>query len=162
LNGQEAAEVVEQLAGQFDSFQGALRQRDAVMLALAKHIQQQNQALSGITSKSSMADFEGKTARWAKDIGVPDAMVPRLQELYLAYEGDDLDNEFPTIARKWWDDIQAAVRGYDKGRAEAARKLPFIPGQGGQAGPSKPLNSGFKTAKQITDELWPAMGPTEG
>jgi len=162
LNGNEAAEVVEQLVGQFGQFGQALNQRDMVLLQLAKHIQKQNEALSGIQGRHSSAEFEGKINRWISDMGLPQEAKDLAQEIYLAYEGDDLDNEFPTIFKQRWEQIQNLVRTMDKRRAEEARRLPFVPGRGGQAGPSRPLNSGFKTAKEITDELWPAMTANEG
>jgi hypothetical protein len=157
LSGEEAANVVESLVGHFGQFDNALKQRDQVLLALAQHIQKQNQMLNGITSKSSSAEFEGKIDRWVGSMGLPPEAKELAQEIYLAYEGDDLDNEFPAIFQKRWQQIEGIVRANDKRRAEEARRLPFTPRTGGNSGPSRPLNSGFKSAKEIADEMFPMV-----
>ena len=46
----------------------------------------------------------------------------------------------------------------DKAKAIEAKSAPFLK-KGGEASPSLPLKEGYKTPKQMADELWNLMKP---
>lgn len=152
LTGKDAAEVVKQI-------QGAISQRDQAFILIAKELQSLKGQLGGFTAKQGEADFGVKMGKFREQLGLSEDWTDWLSELYLAYEGDDLDEEFPSIAKKRIDQITQALRKGDKQKVEAAKRAPFIPGKGGQGSPSLPLQNKMKTmnARQIADSVWESM-----
>lgn len=152
LSGEEAAGVVEQLLGGF-------QQRDAIAYMLAQRLAQLEQSMSGVRDQHVNQTFAQKINKFRTDLQIPERFQKRLEELYLAYEGDDLDQEFPRIAKEWYDDIQAGFEELRKAKIESARKIPFVPGRGGQASPSKPLDfTGAESVTEQADKAWNAFG----
>jgi len=147
LSGEDAAAVVGNIMQSFN-------QRDAVLLALAQKIQAMEKGYGTLQENHVNTTFEAKMDRWLNEGGYPPEAKELAKEIYLAYEGEDLDQEFPTIFKQRWEQIQNIVRAGDRAKAQQARQLPFVPGKGGAASPSRPLNQGFRPAREMADDLW--------
>lgn len=148
LSGEEAAGVVEQIIA-------ANRQQQSIAYLLAKRIADLEQSLSGVRGQYASQSFGQKIAGFREQLQIPERFQKRLEELYLAYEGDDLDQEFPKIAKEWYDDISAAFTEAQKAKLEQARRGPFVPGRGGQGSPSKPLD--FTGAESVAEQAQKAF-----
>lgn len=157
LSGEEAAAVVEDLTGRFGQYDQELQRRDLALVMLHKQLQDLKKNVGVFNEQRVNQDFEGKIGRWIGDLGLPPEAKEFASELYLAYEGDDLDNEFPNILKSRWEQLAGAIRAMDRKKVEEARRLPFVPNKGGTASPSRPLNQGFKSARQIAEEMWPMV-----
>ena len=158
LSGQDAARVVEHLTQQFAGQEAALQRRDLAIGLMFKELKKMGGTLNQLHSSHTSTEFESKITKFAKDGGIPDRLLPRVKELYLAYEGEDLDQEFPQILKGWYDDVQGAFRDNERKRVEDARRQPFVPGKGGNGTPSKPLaNFARSSAREIADAVWPGM-----
>ena len=85
-----------------------------------------------------------------------------MKVVYLAHEGDDLDSEFPAIFKDYWEDTNREIEEQRQAKVNGARKQPFIPGKGGNTGPSKPLTlKGNESSKDIADMLWNQFGGSD-
>lgn len=158
LSGQQAAEVIEHVGGQFEQFGQALQERDAALVLLTRQLMQVNQVVNSLKDRTSTSDFDGKIHSYVESLGLPNEAEELAKEIYLAYEGDDLDDEFPQILRTRWEQIENAIRQRDRQKVEAARRGPFVPGKGGAGTPSSPLNNLSRaSARDIAESLWPGM-----
>jgi hypothetical protein len=158
LSGEQAAGVVGQLTEQFGAYEQALAKRDTALGLMYKRMMQMDQTLQGLNSTQTNASFETKINEFAKAGHIPEKLIPRVKELYLAYEGDDLDQEFPRILSEWYEDIKTVSRDTERQRVEGARRNPFVPGQGGNASPGQKLQTHARSsAKEIADAFWPGM-----
>jgi hypothetical protein len=152
LSGEEAAGVLEQ-------FVSANRQQQTIAYLLAKRIADLEQSLSGVRGDWANNTFQSKIAKVREQLEIPEDWQQNLEELYLAYEGDDLDQQFPEIAKKWYERTTSTFAKLEKARLEAARKTPFIPGKGGQGTPSKPLQlTGAESASEQADKVGQMFG----
>lgn len=157
LSGEEAAAVVEDLTGRFGQYDQELQRRDLALVMLHKQLQDLKRNVGVFNEQRVSQDFDGKIGRWINELGLPAEAKDFASELYLAYEGEDLDTEFPNILKQRWEQLAQAVRQIDRKKVEEARRLPFTPGKGGTASPSQPLNQGFKSAREIAEQMWPLM-----
>lgn len=159
LSGQDAAKVVEHLTERFNSQETALQQRDIALGLMYKQLKQVSQLVSGLQGRHSATEFEGKIDRFVTSGGLPKEATEFAKELYLAYEGDDLDQEFPAILKRRWEQLSGIYKASEKARVDQARRQPFVPGKGGNGTPSKPLNQNFAkaSAKEIAEAFWPGM-----
>lgn len=162
IKGQEAAQLAR-------NFQSELERRDqnqtailTVVKAMAQKMADQEAALNSVKGRFGQTDFKSKIAKYRADLELPDEAGEYLEELYSAYEGEDLDTEFPNIAKKRFEQLSAMVRQMDKKRFEAARQKPFVAGKGGNASPSKPLDLSRMTSRETADTLWAAMQEEKG
>ena len=62
------------------------------------------------------------------DLGLPEAAQEWLQDLYAAYEGEDLEAEFPNLAQKRVDGLRKAFQESAKAQEDAV-KSKQIPGK---------------------------------
>lgn len=148
LNGKQAVEVVKAIHGQ-------LQQRDMILMAALKQMQRMQQIVGGLHQNSTNSAFEAKISKWLTDGGYPPEAADLAKEIYLAYEGDDLDQEFPRIFKDRWEQTERIFEARRQAKINAARKQPFLPGKGGQTGPTKPLQLDPKASpKDIADLLW--------
>lgn len=158
LSGEDGAKVVEHLAGQFKAYDGALQQRDIALALMYKQMKQLSGIVEQLNGRSRTSDFDTKIEGYLQKGGYPPEAKEFAQELYLAYEGDDLDREFPTILKRRWDQLTELHKTNERKRIEAARRQPFVPGKGGNGTPSKGLaNMAKSSAKEIADAFWPNM-----
>lgn len=148
LSGERAAEVIEGIGAQF-------QQRDQILLAALKQMKQMQQIVMNLQENHTGTAFENKISNWLREGDYPEGIKEWAKELYLAYEGDDLDQEFPNILAKRWAEVQSAIKAQQTAKVNAARKAPFIPGKGGNTGPSKGLEiKPDASPQEIADLLW--------
>lgn len=159
LTGAEAAEAIQSVIGQVGQFGTELQRRDLALQVLYHQLKATRDMVNNLQSNHTNSAFENKISRWVGELGLPPEAKELAQEIYLAYEGDDLDSEFPNILRNRWDQLMSIARATEKARVDNARRLPFVPGKGGQGVPSKPLQDKLAKASpaQVADELWDAM-----
>ncbi len=152
LSGPEAAKVVQ-------SIQQQIQGRDKILVAALQQMQKMSQIVNGLHETSQGQSFDSKINNWLKAGGYPAEASELAKEIYLAYEGDDLDNEFPQIFDQRWKQINSIIDAQRRSQLEAARRSPFVPGKGGQTGPNAPLQlKGNESAKQLADNLWGQWG----
>lgn len=135
----------------------AIGQRDKVIQHLYGQLQGLAKQVQQLTGARADQTFDTKIRGYVKDLGYPDEAVDLAKEIYLAYEGDDLDQEFPTILSNRWTQITNAIRAADGKRAEAARGPRSFPlaGRGGQGVPGKTIGlKGNESSKEQADFLW--------
>lgn len=159
LNGEQAAGVVDHVMQEISGLNQELSRRDMALALMYKEMKRMGSTLNTLHSNHTNAEFDSKISKFVKDAGIPEKAVGWAKKLYLAYEGDDLDTEFPKILKQEWEDIGGVFRQTEKERVAAARQTPFVPGRGGQGSPSKPLGQEWakKSAREISDALWPGM-----
>src|SRR3990167_4679585 len=159
LNGEQAAQVVDHVMQEIQGYAGELQRRDVALALMYRRMQQMGETLNGLQSRHVTGEFDTKIAKFVKDGGLPEKATGWAKKLYLAYEGDDLDQEFPRILKQEWESIGGVFRATEKERVEAARRQPFVPGKGGNGSPSRPLGQDWtkKSAKDISDALWPGL-----
>jgi hypothetical protein len=156
LSGKDARAVVE-------AIQGAILQRDQVLMAALKKIQSMEKTLGGLNENHSMQSFEGKIAKWLQDGGYDAGYADLAKEIYLAYEGDDLDTEFPQIFAGRVKQIEDLMERSRSAKLNAARRQPFVPGRGGNTGPSQPLKLDPRAShQQVADALWDSIQEGSG
>lgn len=156
LKGEEAVEVVEQIVGGFGQVGKALQDRDKVLGLMYQRIQQLEAGVGQYSSQRAEQEFDGKITRFVNEVGLPAEATDFAKKLYLAYEGDDLDAEFPAILRDEWERVSSLIEAQRRKRIEDARRAPFVPGKGGNGRPSAPLSSRLAKASsaETADALW--------
>lgn len=161
IDGKTAVKLVQALQqGGFAPIQQAIQERDKVITSLYQHVVRLSNQMKDMGNRFGTQDFDGKINRWLKDGGYPAEAADLAKEVYLAYEGDDLDNEFPTIFQNRWNQIQSIIENQRKAKVEAARRAPMLPGRGGNGSASKPIGlKGNETPKQAADLLWESLLP---
>ena len=158
LKGEEAAQVVQHLTQQFGKFGQELKTRDMALALIYNQLKEMGQTVSGLNKTSSNTQFGNLITSAMKAAGVPEQAREFAEELYSAYEGDNLPREFPQILKKRWEHLQGVFKTSRQQQAEQARRTPFVPGRGGNGSASKPLTDlKGKSAAQIADMFWPGM-----
>lgn len=151
LTGEQAAEGFQRLAGEFQT-------RDRALLGIAQEVKKLQDLFKGVYETHSTQQFDGKIAKFIQDGGYDPEWTEFAKVVYSAYEGDDLDVEFPNILKQ---QIELAERLLTKKREAAVRQArgnTFLPGKGGNARPGKPLQldpraSAADVANQLFDSL---------
>lgn len=157
LKGEDAVGMINHINGQIQQRDQQNQQAVLAIALMYKQMQAMESRLGELHDRSSQGDFSGKMTNYVKSMGLPEEAVDLATEIYLAYTGDDLDQEFPTILRNRWEQIQNLVRLSDRKRAQEARQQTFVPGRGGQGSPSKPLSMAGKSAAERADILWESL-----
>lgn len=151
LTGEDAVNVVQNIGQQ-------LQQRDAILLATLRQLQMLSDTVNGLNSTNQDQLFDAKINRFISEGGYPAEAAELAKEIYLAYEGDNLDEEFPQIFASRWEQITRAIDAAKAAKLSAARQTPFVPGKGGRANPSKPFQIDPKLrASETADLLWNAL-----
>lgn len=151
LDGETAVGVVQ-------GIQREIAMRDQAMLMMAQQMRKMQQQFGSIHENHSNAAFDAKINKWLTEGGYPQEYADLAKEVYLAYEGDDLDYEFPQIFAERVSQIEKAIEAKRAREIAAQRQNRFVPGKGGQVGPSKPLTfKGNESPKEITDALFSLM-----
>ena len=163
IDGKTAVKLVQAMQqGGFAPIAAAIQERDKVITALYQHVVQLSNQMKEMGGRFGNQDFDGKINGWLKAGGYPPEAADLAKEIYLAYEGDDLDNEFPQIFETRWNQILSILDNQRKAKVEAARLTPKLPGRGGNGSASKPIGlKGNETAKEAADLLWEAMQGSE-
>ena len=160
LDGRTAAHLMRTIQDQgFGSVAQAMQARDQVIQQLGAQLTKINEVVRKLASDRSDNSFDTKITGWLKDLDLDDNYAELAKEVYLAYEGSDLDDEFPEILRKRVDQVRNLVRNGDKKKADAARGANFkFPGKGGQGSAAKAAGlRGNETSSQVADQLWEAL-----
>lgn len=155
LSGEDAVGVVQAIAGQ-------IQERDKVLIQALNKIKSLEGVVKTINQSYVTNGFESKIDRWLTENGWPSDLKDLAKEVYLAYEGDDLDQEFPRIFSARVDQMRKAFEAERQAKIRASKPQPFVPGQGGKASPSKPLQ--FKadaSAREIAEQMWPLFQEKE-
>lgn len=148
LTGEDAVGVVQQIAGQ-------IGQRDQILAGALHELRQLKQLVGGLHETHTTSQFEGKIQKFLSDGGYGPEYGDIAKELYVAYEGADLDQEFPQILRNRVAQLEKAFEAKRRMTLDSARKVPFVPGKGSTAGPSKPLEiKPNASAKEVAEQLW--------
>jgi hypothetical protein len=154
LSGEDAVGVVQSIGAQ-------LSQRDKIIYGMAQHLQKMEQRLNSVYDNHTSSTFDTKITGFLNEMGYdPQYYGDLAKELYLAYEGDDLDQEFPNIFRSRVEQIERAIEAKRQSALQRNRAR-FVPGKGGGAGPSKPLQfKGDESPSSIADQLWESLHPS--
>lgn len=159
LSGEEAATVVQGIVEQ-------VRERDKYIGALYKKLQAMEKQFSGVYESHTNSAFDSKISKWVTDLGYDpqaEGVSDLAKEIYLAYEGNDLDQEFPRIFESRMKQIESFFEARRRAAIEKARRQPFVPGRGGQTGPSKPIQmKPDATPREIAELLWNPPGNESG
>lgn len=148
LTGEDAARVVQRI-------QEDIGQRDQILAGTLHELKQLKQLVGGMHQTHSSNQFEGKISRFLKEGGFGEEYADLAREIYVAYEGDDLDTEFPQIFASRIAQLRKAFDAEREAQRLRARPQGFIPGRGAQVGPSKPLDvKPNATAREVADQLW--------
>lgn len=148
LSGQDAQRVVQNILGQ-------IQQRDQVTMQLARQMAAMKQQLSTVYDSHSTSAFDGKIDKWLTEGGYAPEFRDLAKEIYLAYEGDDLDYEFPRIFAERVEQIEKAFDAKRRQAVDRNRQNRFVPGKGGVGAPNKPMQfKGDESARDIADQLF--------
>jgi hypothetical protein len=160
LDGRTAAQLMRAIQDQgFGSVAQAMEQRDHIISNLGTQLTKLNEVVRHLSDTRSNTSFDTKISRWLQDLGLDDQFTDLAKEVYLAYEGEDLDDEFPDILRNRIEQVQKLVRSSDKKRANAARTNMFkFPGKGGQGSAAQGVGlKGDESSSQVADRIWDAL-----
>lgn len=137
----------------------AFQERDQITQNLYKEILELRKTVSQLHGRTQEQDFEGKINRWLTEGGYPQEAKDLAKEIYNAYEGEDLDSEFPQIFAARWSQLQNIMRAQDRKRVDEAKNLSRrLPGRGGNGAPSKPIGlKGHEKARDVASALWDAI-----
>jgi hypothetical protein len=148
LDGETAVKVVQGIAQQ-------IQQRDQVLMAALNQMKQMQAVVQRLNQTHVTSSFDAKIDRWLGENGWPADLRDLAKEVYLAYEGDDLDAEFPRIFNSRVEQMRKAFEAERQAKLRASKPAPFLPGRGGNAQPSKPLEfKGNESARDISEKLW--------
>lgn len=160
LSGKDAAQVLRNLIQQQST---GTQQQQQVMVAMLKKLMDLETRHQTLMDTHNQSSFDNKIGRWLKDGGYDEAWADTARKLYLAYEpSQELDDEFPSLLKDHIEGIQRVIEAQRQKATQAARKVPFVPGRGGQAGPSKPFELDPKLSpKQMAEQLWNSVRDPE-
>lgn len=160
VDGNTAAQLYETLQTQgIQPVVQAIQQRDKALQLMFAHIKRQDQVLQQLQGTHQQSRFNERVTSVRTELGLPDDPEANefLADLYAAYEGPDLDEQYPELARKRVEGLRRIFRELDRRQAQQARQN-LIPGRGGNATPGRQLNQGYKSPEQIANELGAALG----
>lgn len=148
LTGEDAVGVVQSIARQ-------IQDRDRILVGTLEALKQQQAIVNQLYNNHNTVSFDAKIDRWLKENNWSPELRELAKEVYLAYEGDDLDYEFPRIFQSRVQQMRKAFEAERAAQVSAAKRPAFVPGRGGDAKPSKPLEfKGGESAKDIADKMW--------
>lgn len=163
LDGKTAAQILRTIQTEgFGNVVKAIQDRDTVMTQQNSRIVQLErivQQLSGVHQGSAL---DSRIGAVLKDLDIPEEAADWAKEIYSAYEGDDLDEQFPQILQERWTQLEQLQRRRNQARVDANRRQPFLPGKGGNGTAAKPIQMrGDENAREMADLLWDQIGATE-
>jgi hypothetical protein len=159
IDGKMAAKLVDVIRNQgFAPVVQAFKERDQIIQGMYNELLTLRKAVQEVAGRFGNQDFDSKINNWLKDGGYPPEAADLAKEIYLAYEGNDLDEEFPQIFAARWRQIQDAITRTQREKVDAARRAPRLPGRGGTGSPSKPIGlKGHEKARDVADSLWEVL-----
>lgn len=148
LDGETAAKQIQGIMGQ-------INQRDQILLATLNQMKQLQQVVNQLHQSHVGSSFESKIDKWFGENGWDPGFRDLAKEVYLAYEGEDLDVEFPRIFGERLSSIEKAFEARRQAASAKARQNRFVPGKGGIGSPSKPMElKGNEDPRDLVDKLW--------
>lgn len=134
----------------------AFADRDQIIQGMYNQVLELQKTVKDLQGVRQSADFDGKINRWLTEGGYPQEAAQLAKELYLAYEGDNLDDEFPQIFEQRWTQLQNVLRAQDRKRVDDAKRQGMrLPGRGGQGATGKPIGlKGHEKARDVAASLW--------
>lgn len=137
----------------------AFQERDTITQSMYQEMLELRKMVTSLTSQRQAEGTETKIDRWLAEGGFPKEAKKLAKEIYSAYEGDDLDTEFPNIFAERWNELQTILRAQDRARVEQAKRSgQRLPGRGGSGTPGKPIGlKGHEKASDVASALWEAM-----
>ena len=165
VSGQDMVQILGMIKDEgFGNVVRGFEARDTVIKALYNKIVALEKVTGSVSQDRANTAFEAKIDGWLKDLDLGPEYKDLAMETYLAHEGADLDEQFPSILSSRVDTLHKAWQSREKQRVEAARNPRFsLPGKGGSAAPGKPLQlSGRESAKQQADMIWDALQAQDG
>ncbi len=154
LDGPAAGRMLKAIRAEIGKVSNSFGQRDQAIALLYQQLMSMKEQVGQLSGRTKQADFDSKIKGVVNELGYGEEYEDLAKEIYLAYEGDDLDSEFPEILRKRVEQIETAIRKRDKAKVEQSRTRPFTPGRGGIGQASKPLDLRGKTAAEIADIVY--------
>lgn len=155
LKGEDAVQLVQEIGNE-------IRQRDMILVAALKQMQQMKGIVDGLHTNYAQTSHDAKLKAWLGDWGYPPEAFEMAKTVYAAYEGDDLDDEFQNIFNQHWGLAEKLVEARRQQKIAANRKVPFVPGRGGDVKPSKPLEiKQSASSRDVADELFGLFGSSE-
>ena len=137
----------------------AFQDRDQITQGLYNEVLDLRKIVKGLSDSHSGQDHDNRINQLLATNGYPPEAAQLAKEIYSAYEGDNLDEEFPAIFENRWNQLQSIFRNVDRQRVDAAKRGQVrLPGKGGTGTPGKSVGlKGNESAKQIADALWPII-----
>lgn len=156
LDGKTTADIVTAIGQQFE-------ERDRILVAALNQVKQLQDIVRGLHGESSNKSFDAKIAKFVQDGGYSPEWNDVAKKLYMAYEGDDLDEQFPSILADYVAQTERLITAKREAQVRGARRSPFVPGQGGNGKPSQPLQiKPDISRKDLVDQLWDHMQSMSG
>lgn len=165
IDGKTAAKIVQELKEKgIGGVTQQIAERDRVIQYLANQLQTIQRDVQGLRGTYASQAFDGKIRNWVKQLDLPEEAVEFAKELYSAYEGEDLDDEFPGILERRWGQLQGMFTQQQRAKVEASRKRPFtLPGRGGNGVPSQNIGlTGRESPRDAADKLWALIQNADG
>lgn len=155
LSGEDAVNVVQSIGQQ-------LQFRDRVITVLAQELKAIKDQLGGITTSNAESAFDARINQFLQENDYPPEFADLAKEIYLAYEGDDVWSEFPQIFRQRYEQIQRGIEARRQAALARNRQRAFVPGKGGTAGPSQPIQmKGNEDPREVADQIWEYLHGTK-
>lgn len=158
VDGRTFAQTLQEIRDKgFGTVAQAIKERDSRVEAMGAQINELSKLVQRVQGTHVNSQFDGKITKWLGDLGLPPEAADFAKEVYLAYEGDDLDEQFPDILKNRWDQISNLQNKARQAKVQAAKSSIF-PTQGGQGVAGETLGlKGNESAKQTADKLWDLM-----
>lgn len=125
LDGNTAAKLVESIQqhGIAPIVQG-MQQRDKALQLMYKQIEKMAGVIDRLEAQNGQSGIKSKVEAVRAQLGLPSdpAVDDLLQDLYASHEGDNWDEEFPTVAKTRIEGIRKALRDSEKQAADKAKQ----------------------------------------
>lgn len=160
IDGGTAAQMIEAVQQRIAATDAGFAERDKAIVYLGRQLAGVLKRLEVGDQRTQASDFETKIDGFLKNGGYGAEYKDLAKEIYLAYEGEDLDEEFPTILKTRVGQIEKAIRARDQRIQAERRKGMFIPGAEKPHSPSGALSQkrlARGKPKDIAGAVWDAM-----
>ncbi len=165
LDGATAAQIVRSIQQEgFGSVVKAIQDRDTIIQNFHQRLGSMQQVLDQLSGAHTETAVGQRLQGWMQQADIPEEAIEFAKDMYSAYEGDDLDNEFPQILADRWNQLQQINAKRRQSQVDAARSGPFpLPGRGGNGTPSRalPTFKGNENAREMADTLWEQLHPSQ-
>jgi hypothetical protein len=161
LDGNTAAQLMERIVNEgINPLQQKVAQRDQAIAQLYKDYNAMREHVGKNQGKQAERELDARFAKFRQDSGLPDEEVVNeyLKDVYYSHEGDDLNDQYPEMAKSRIDGLKKVFRNMDRQAAVKAKTSQF-PSKGGESSLTNGKTGGYKSPADRADELWPMMNP---